>query len=142
MLSPLEQNTTIGERMLRRSIVAPSEVLDHAGGELVADEQLVDDRLDFLGVQIDVSAPPALEVEIARRLGVDIGIEVVLLAPERVGGILVLEILHQPGAVELAVAEIAGQRRQPAPAEQAAAVAHRILAAHASPVGQAAILPG
>ena len=51
-------------------------------------------------------------------------------------GIEVLEILHQPGAVELAVAEIAGERRQPAAAEQAARVAHRISPVHASPVGQ------
>ena len=35
--------------------------LDSAGGELVADEQLIDDELDLLGVQIDVAAPPALE---------------------------------------------------------------------------------
>ena len=136
MLSPFEQNTTIGERMLRRSIAVPSDVLNLAGGEIVADEQLVDDELDFLGVEIDVAAPPALEAEVARRLGVDLGIEIVLLGPERVGRILVLEILHQPGAVELAVAEIAGERGQPAAAEQAAAVAHRILAAHAGPVGQ------
>ncbi len=110
-LSPFEQNTTIGERMLRRSIAVPSRRLDPPGGELVADEQLVDDELDFLGVQIDVAAPPALEAEIARRLGVDLGIEIVLLGPERVGRVLVLEILHQPGAVELAVTEIAGQAR-------------------------------
>ena len=95
--------------------------LDHSRRKLVADEQLVDDELDFLGVEIDVAAPPALEAEIARRLGVDLGVEVVLLGPQRVGGILVLEILHQPGAVELAVAEIAGERGEPAAAEQAAA---------------------
>ena len=136
MLSPFEQNTTIGERMLRRSTVVPSDVLISAGGEVVADEQFIDDELDFLGVQIDVPAPPALEFEIASRLGVDLGIEVVLLGPQRVGGILVLEILHQPGAVELAAAEIAGQRGQPASAQQAAGVAHRIFAAHARPVGQ------
>ena len=45
--------------------------LDFAGGKLVADEQVVDDGLDFLAVQIDVAAPPSLEAEIARRLGVD-----------------------------------------------------------------------
>ena len=111
MLSPFEQNTTMGERMLRRSMVVPSEVLIVAGGELVADEQLVDDELDLLGVEIDVAAPPALEAEIARRLGVDLGIEIVLLGPQRVGRVLVLEILHQPGAVELAVTEIAGRAR-------------------------------
>ena len=91
--------------------------LDPAGGEIVADEQLVDDELDFLGVEVDVPAPPAFEAEIARRLGVDLGIEVVLLAPQRVGGILVFEILHQPGAVELAVAEIASQGGEPAAAQ-------------------------
>ncbi len=111
MLSPFEQNTTIGERMLRRSIAVPSESLDPAGREIVADEQLVDDELDFLGIEIDVAAPPALEAEIALGFGVDLGIEIVLLAPERIGGIEVLEILHQPGAVELAVAEVARSAR-------------------------------
>ena len=51
-------------------------------------------------------------------------------------GILALEILHQPGAVELAGAEVAGQRRQPAAAEQAARIAHRVLAVHAGPIGK------
>ena len=51
-------------------------------------------------------------------------------------GFWLLEVLHQPGAVELAGAEIAGQRRQPAAAEQAARIAHRIFAVHARPVGQ------
>src|SRR5882757_1286787 len=39
--------------------------LDRARSELVADEQIVDDGLNFLGIQIDMSAPPALEAEIA-----------------------------------------------------------------------------
>src|SRR5262249_43520074 len=72
--------------------------LNSAGGEIVADEQLIDDELHLLGVEIDVTSPPALETQIARRLGVDLGVEVVLLGPERVGGILILEVLHQPGA--------------------------------------------
>jgi hypothetical protein len=114
----------------------PVRGLDGACRELVADEQLVDDRLDLLGVQVDVAAPPLLEAEIARRLGVDLGIQIVLLAPQRVGGILALEILHQPGAVELAVPEVAGERREPAAAQETAAVAHGILAVHAGPVGQ------
>src|SRR5262249_19707912 len=80
--------------------------LNFSGGEIVTDKQLVDDELDLFGVEIDVTAPPTLEAEIARRLGVDLGIEVVLLGPERIRGILVLEILHQPGAVELAGAQI------------------------------------
>ena len=81
-------------------------------------------------------APPLLEFEIARRFGVDLGIEVVLLAPERVGGVEVLEVGDEPRAVELAVAEIADQRREPATSQQAAGVAHGVLAAHAGPIGE------
>src|SRR5262249_50836637 len=68
--------------------------LDSSRGEIVADEQLIDDELHLFGVEIDVASPPALETEIARRFGVDLGIEIVLLGPKRVGGIVVLEVLH------------------------------------------------
>ena len=51
MLSPFEQKTTIGERIVRRSIAVPSAVADLAGGEVVADEELVDDPLHLLGVE-------------------------------------------------------------------------------------------
>ena len=54
---------------------------DLAGRQLVANEKVVDDRLDLGGVQIDMSTPPALEAEIARRFGVNFGIEIVLLGP-------------------------------------------------------------
>src|SRR6185312_10177742 len=43
---------------------------DAACGQIVADEQFVNDELYFLGVEIDVAAPPALEFEIAVRFGV------------------------------------------------------------------------
>ena len=122
--------------MLRRSIGGAVGGADLAGGELVADEELVDDELHLLGVQRDVAAPPLLEAEIALGLGVDLRIEVVLLGPERVGRVLALEVLHQPGAVEDAGAEVAGQRGQPAAAEQAAGIAHRVLAPDARPVGE------
>src|SRR4029077_279647 len=49
--------------------------------EIVADEQLIDDELNLFGIQGDVSAPPALESQIALRFRVDLGIEVVLLGP-------------------------------------------------------------
>src|SRR5690606_16796673 len=106
------------------------------GGQAVADEQVVDDVLDLRAVQVDVSAPPFFEAQVAGGFGVDFGVQVVLLAPERVGRIQVFEVLHQPGAVEFAVAEVAGQGGEPAAAGQAAAVAHRVLAAPAGPVGQ------
>jgi len=70
--------------------------------QIVADEQLIDDELDLLRVQIDVASLVALKTQIARRLGVDLGIDIILLSPQRVCGVLVLEILHEPGAVELA----------------------------------------
>src|SRR5262249_31803396 len=131
MLSPFEQNATMGERMLRRSTALPSDVWILPVARLLPTNSSSNDELHLLGVELDVTAPPALEAEIAWRLRVDLGIEVVLLGPQRVGGVLVLEILHQPGAVELAVAEIARERGQPAAAQEAAAVAHGILAVHA-----------
>ena len=88
--------------------------LDPAGGKVVADKEFIDDELDLLGVQVDVSAPPAFEFEVSLGLGVDLGIDVILLGPQRVRGILALEVLHKPGAIELAAAEIAGERSQPA----------------------------
>ena len=45
---------------------------DLAGGEIVADEELIDDELDLLGVQIDVPAPPAFEFEVSLGLGIDL----------------------------------------------------------------------
>src|SRR6516162_893493 len=67
--------------------------LDLSLGEMIADEQLIDDRLDLLGIQIDVASPPLLKTKIARGLRVDLGVKVVLLSPQRVRGILVFEIL-------------------------------------------------
>ena len=77
-----------------------------ASGELVPDEKLVDDHLNFFRIQIDVPAPPALEFEVAGSLRVDLRIEVVLLGPERIGEVQALEILHEPRAIELASAHI------------------------------------
>ena len=122
--------------MLRRSIGHAVGGANLSRGKLITDEQFIDDELDLLGIEIDVTSPPALEAEITGSFRVDLGVQIVLFAPERVGRILVLEVLHQPGAVEFAVAEIAGEGGQPAAAEQAAAVAHRILAAHAGPIGK------
>src|SRR5260370_14174861 len=58
--------------------------LDSSRGEIVTDKQLIDDELDLLCVQIDVTSPPALEPQIPRPLGRDLGIEVLLLCPHRV----------------------------------------------------------
>ena len=46
--------------------------LDPAGGEIVADEEFIDDELDLLGIQIDMSTPPAFEFEVSLGLGIDL----------------------------------------------------------------------
>ena len=109
---------------------------DFGGGQPVADEQLIHDPLHFLGVEIDVAAPPFLEFQEARSLGIHFRPEIVILGPEGIGGIEILEVFDQMGAVELAGAEVAGERSQPTAAVQAAGVAHRVLPLDPGPVGQ------
>ena len=138
MLSPQDAITTIGERMFLRLMRRRSEVWIVPRVSLLPTNSSSVMRAHLLLGGEEVAAPPLLEAEIARLLGVDLGVEVVRLAPERVGGIQALEVLHQIGAVELAVAEVAGERGEPGAAEQAAGVAHRVHALDARPVGQAA----
>ena len=103
--------------------------------QLVADEQFVGDGLHFLGVQQHRVAPPFLEFEKARGLGVDLANRRCRASSKRCWrGCRRFEIGDEIGAVEDAVAEIADQRGQPGAAEQAAEIAHRVLAAYAGPV--------
>src|SRR5262245_35976923 len=83
-----------------------------------------------------MTAPPFLEFEIARRLGIDFGVEVVLLRPVGIGRVEIFKVSDKPGAVEFAVAEIAHERRKPTPAEHAAGIAHRVLSPSAGPIGE------
>lgn len=106
-----------------------------AGGQPVADEEVVDDPADFLAVHQEIAAPPPLEVAVARRLGVDFREEIVGLAEVGIGRIERLEVVDQMGPVEPAAAEVARQKRHPAAAQQAARVAHRVLGIVAGPVG-------
>src|SRR6516165_1711346 len=70
----------------------PVRGFDASCRQLVANEQFVDDELYFLGVEVDMATPPTLEIEIAGRFGVDVCVDVVLLGPERICRVLVLEI--------------------------------------------------
>ena len=136
MLSPQEANTTIGERMLRRSTrCLPSNDSTSPDGELVADEEVLRDPLHLLLVHEVVAAPPLLELEEPLALGVDLGVQVVELGPVGVRRVEVLEVVDEIRAVELAVAEVARHRGHPRPAHQPARVAHRVLAGDAGPVG-------
>ena len=109
---------------------------DLARGELVADEEIVGDPLHLAGIEQHRAAPPGLEIEEAMGLGVDLGIDVVDLAPVGVGRIERFEVGHEVGAVEDAVAHVAGERGQPGAAQRAAEIAHRVAPAHARPVGE------
>src|SRR5690348_14371237 len=42
--------------------------------KVVADEQFVDDELDFLGIEIDMASPPAFKTEISGSFGIDFGV--------------------------------------------------------------------
>ena len=82
-----------------------------------------------------MSSPPAFEFQIARHFRVDLGIKVVLLRPKRIGRIEILEVFHQPSAVEYSIAQIADHCRQPATPKHAAGITHGVLPAHAGPIG-------
>src|SRR5947207_3464461 len=45
---------------------SPIRGLDASSRQMVADEKLVDNELDLLGVEIDVTAPPLFELELTR----------------------------------------------------------------------------
>nr|GEU28058.1 hypothetical protein [Tanacetum cinerariifolium] len=104
--------------------------------QLVTDKQRVSDVLHFARIEQHRVAPPFFKFQEARRLGVDLGIDVVVLGPQRVGRVHFFKIGDQLGAVEDAMAEVARQRGHPGATERATEVAQRVLAAHASPVRQ------
>ena len=95
----------IGTRISRRSRT-PLACGPDFTPELVADEEIARDPLDLLAVHEEVAAPPALELEEARWLGVGVGEYLVVLVDEGVGRIQVLEVLHEVRAVEFAVAHV------------------------------------
>src|SRR5690606_21126157 len=105
-------------------------------GELVADEELISNELHFLAIEQDVATPPFFEVEISRRLCIDLGVKIVVLGPVRVGGIEIFEVCDEPRAVEFAGPHVAHESIQPASAEQAGRVPHRVPATYPSPVGE------
>src|SRR5918994_1032414 len=104
--------------------------------QAVADEQVLDDELHLLGAVLEEAIPPALELQIPPRLGVDLRVQVVLLAPERVGRVEAFEVGGQVSAIDNAVTQIAQQRGNPTAAKRPAGVAHRTELVVTRPVGQ------
>src|SRR5204863_5460375 len=82
--------------------VAPRPEPRLARRKLVADEEVADDPSDLLFAEEIEAAPPALELEVAVDLGVDVRPQVIPLLPQRIGGIEVLEVLHEMRPVERA----------------------------------------
>jgi len=77
----------------RRAHVAQIDAPPVGGRELrrrepFADEEVIDDVLDLVAAEHDVPAQPALELQIARRLGVDVREHAVLLRPPGVAGFM------------------------------------------------------
>ncbi len=106
--------------------VGPGGRLHLPAGQLVAHEEIVDDPADLLFVHQEVAAPPLLELQEPLLLRVDVFPHVVILVPVGVRRVEVLEVLHEVGTVKLAVAHVAGKKRQPGAPEETAAVAHRV----------------
>src|SRR5262245_10242645 len=104
--------------------------------KLVADKKFVGDVLHLCGIEKDVPTPPFLEFEEAGRFLVDLGINIIELRPICVGGVEILEIRDEPGAIELPVAKISHQRGEPGASEQAAGIPHGIFAVHTCPVSK------
>ena len=90
------------------------ERLDLADGELVADEEVL--RRSTPSPPCSCRKWPPHHFSNSRNrgaLGVDLRVEVVELGPVGVRRVEALEVVDEVGAVELAVAEVAGQRGQP-----------------------------
>ena len=104
--------------------------------QLVADEQVFDNRHHFRAAQRVIATPPAFEIQKAFGFGVDIGQKIGVFFPDRFFRLQAFEILRQPGAIEPSIAQIAHQVRQPGPAQQATGYAHRVHAIFSCPIGQ------
>ena len=133
ILSPDEVNTMIGEVMLRTSKVTPSRDCNWLRVSLSPMKRLSTRNCSSSPFRLDEIAPPLFELEITLTVRVDLGIDLVLLAPEPIRRTQDVEVQNQPGSVERSVAEVAGQGGEPTAAEQAAGIAHRVLPVHALP---------
>ncbi len=74
--------------------------------QLVADEQVLDDRDDLLAAEEIEPAPPAFELQESFALAVDLVEEPRIFLPDRLFGLEIGEVLHQPRAIEPAAAKV------------------------------------
>ena len=97
----------------------PSQTRNVSLFQLITNEEVVDNRKNLVAAQEIKSAPPAFEAEKALSLGIDMGKEIRVLLPYRLG-LQVLEILYEPGAIEPPATQIGSEMRQPSTAKKAA----------------------
>ena len=109
--------TMIGEVTLRMSNRRPSEVAISLRTSL-SPMKCLSTRYWISSPLSWMKSPHHFSKPRKPPLGVDRLVDVVLLAEKGVAGIEVVEIGHQVRAVELAVPEIARERREPRAAEQ------------------------
>src|SRR5262245_11564438 len=130
--------TEAHDRCLDLTDVETNAIAGHdlRGRKLVPDKEIVDHPLHFLAAQQDEIPPPLLEMQIAALLLLRICPNVVLFRPQRVAGVEIVKVRNQPGGVEDAVAKVAHEAVKPGAAQDAAKVAHRVLAVDAAPVGK------
>ena len=135
MLSPQEANTMIGERIALRSIGRPGSRFASWRASLLPTNRFSTIQWISCSFMKWIAAPPLLEFEeaFARLLG--LREQVVILAEIVAARVELLEVADEMGAVEHAVAEVGEKERRQRAAEQAAVVAHRVLAEAAGPVG-------
>ena len=107
-----EQNDGFTTKLLR-SMYLPSSISNSPCSKFVAHKEAVDDGGDLLLGHEIKAAPPLLEGQVTRPLGIHLGVEVVLFAPQGVGRVEILEIGDQVGTVEEPVAQVAGKRIDP-----------------------------
>jgi xanthosine utilization system XapX-like protein len=113
--------------------------LHGAGPHLVADEEVLRDPLDLFAVQQEITAPPALELEKARLLGVDVGEHLVVLAQKVLAGFRFSKFCTRCAPSNLPAPRSDVSEASQVPPQQPSGIAHRIvalaLAPGAAPVG-------
>ena len=107
----------IGDWIARRSKARPSDHSASPCDRLLPTKRFSTIHLISCAVHQEEAAPPALELEEALGLRVDLGEQVVVFLEVCVCRIEVFEILDKMGAVERSGAKIARQKRGPRSAE-------------------------
>src|SRR5690606_36429600 len=97
-------------------------------------EKVLDDPPDLLPVHQEETAPPALELQEAFGLCVNLREERVVLVEVRVGRVEIFEVLDEVGPIELAGAKVACQERRPKATKDSTRIAHWVLAVIACPI--------